>query len=157
MNLNATLLVQILCFIVFIWVSVRFIWPPMMKALEDRRQNIADGLAAGEQGRKDLELAEVKAREMHLAAKAKSAQMVDQAMQRANSIVEEAKSKARTEGDRLLEIAQGEIQQQYTAAKQTLLQEVTQIAVAGAERILQKEVDKASNDRLINDLVSEIQ
>lgn len=156
MDINATLIIQMLVFVVFIWVTMRFIWPPMMKTLEERRQKIADGLAAAEQGQKDLELAQIKVKEMLTDAKAEAAQIIEQANQRSSHIVTEAKVKAREEGERLLALAEAEIEQEYNATKEKLMKQVSSIAVAGAERILQKEIDKASNDRLVDELVSEI-
>ncbi len=156
MNLNATLLVQALCFAVFIWVTMKYIWPPVVNILEKRRDEIADGLAAAEQGKKDLELAQHKSKEILNDAKTEAAQIIEQANQRANRILEDAKQHARTEGERLLSLAKEEITQEYNTAKETLLKQVSRIAVAGAEKILQSEVDKASNDRLVNELVSEI-
>lgn len=156
MDFNATLIVQMLVFIAFIWITVRYIWPPLTKAMEARRKIIADGLAAAEEGRKTLELAEIKAKEQMIEVKAQASQILEQANQRANHIVEEAKSRAREEGDRLLQLAKDEMEQSYNAAKAQLLKQVSSIAVAGAEKILQREVDKASNDRLVDELVSEM-
>ena len=156
MNLNATLFIQILCFIAFIWVTMRFIWPPMIKAMEERRTKIADGLAAAEQGQKDLELAQYKSQEMLTEAKTHAAQIVEHANQRAHRIVEEAKTAAREEGERLLKMARNEIDQEYNSAKEKLIKNVSEIAVAGAEKILQREIGRASNDQLIDQLVSEI-
>ncbi len=156
MNINITLIFQIIVFIAFIWITKRYIWPPIMNALEQRRETIADGLAAAEKGQKDLELAAIKSREQLAEAKLNASRIVESAHQRANHIIEEAKSKARHEGERLIKLAQEEIEQQHIESRQQLLKEVSGIAVAGAERILQKEIDKASNDRLVKDLVSEI-
>jgi F-type H+-transporting ATPase subunit b len=156
MDVNATLIIQMLVFVAFIWVTVRFVWPPLMKALEARRKTIADGLAAAEEGRKLLELAEIKSKEKLTDAKAQASHMIEQANQRANHIIEEAKAKARSEGEHLLQLAKNEITQEYNTAKEQLLKQVSSIAVAGAEKILQREVDKASNDRLVDELVSEM-
>lgn len=153
MDLNLTLLGEMITFSIFIWFTMKYVWPPLMNIMEERRKKIADGLAAAEQGERELEQARIKVKEQLLQAKTEAATLLEQANQRASHIVEEAKTKAREEGERLLEIAQGEIEQQYNAAKAELMQEVSKIAVAGAERILQREVDKASNDRLIKDLV----
>jgi F-type H+-transporting ATPase subunit b len=155
MNLNATLLVQMLCFIAFVAVTMKYIWPPLNNILEKRRKEIADGLAAAEQGRKDLELAEHKSREIITEAKSHGAHIIEQANVRANRIIEDAKEKARDEGEYLKKLAEDEIEQKYNAAKQKLLQQVSQIVIAGAEKILQGEVDKASNDRLIREMVSD--
>lgn len=156
MDINATLIIQMAVFVVFIWVTMRYIWPPMIKTLEERRKKIADGLAAAEQGQKDLESARIKVKEMLTDAKTEAAHIIEQANQRSSHIVAEAKEKAREEGDRLLALAQTEIEQEYNTAKERLMKQVSTIAVAGAERILQKEVDKASNDRLVDELVGEI-
>lgn len=156
MGINASLIVQMLVFIVFIGLTMKFIWPPLIKALEVRRKNIADGLAVAEQGHKELELAEIKSKEMLIEAKAQTAHIIEQANQRANHIIEEAKNKAREEGAHLLQLAKSEIEKEYNAARAELLKQISDIAVAGAQKILQREVDKASNDRLVNELVSEI-
>src|SRR3989339_80292 len=132
MDLNATLLVQMLCFIVFIVVTMKWIWPPIISALEERRQKIADGLAAAEQGQKDLELAQIKQQEMLNEAKSKGAQIIDMANQRSNKIVEEAKNQARSEAERLLQRAQNEIEQEYHSAQEKLMTQVAQLATAGA-------------------------
>lgn len=156
MDINITLLGELITFAIFIWFTMKFVWPPMTKMMEERRQKIADGLAAAEQGQNELELAQHKSKEMLLEAKAQAAQIIEQANQRANHIVEEAKGKARQEGQRLIELANGEIEQQYISAKEELLQKISSLAVAGAERILQHEVDKSSNDALVKELVDEI-
>lgn len=156
MDINATLIIQMLVFVVFIWVTMRFIWPPMMKTLEERRKKIADGLAAAEQGQKDLELAQIKVKEMLTDAKAQAAHIIEQANQRSTHIITEATVRAREEGERLLALAKTEIDQEYNTAKEKLMKKVSSIVLAGAEKILQKEVDKASNDRLVDELVSEI-
>lgn len=155
-DINASLIVQMLVFIVFIGLTMKFIWPPMIKALETRRKNIADGLAAAEKGHKELKLAEIKVKEALAEAKAQAAQIIEQANQRANHIIETAKNKAREEGAQLLQLAKNDIEQKYNAAKTELLKQVSEIAVAGAQKILQREVDKASNDHLVDELVSEI-
>lgn len=104
-DINASLIVQMLVFIVFIGLTMKFIWPPMIKALETRRKNIADGLAAAEKGHKELKLAEIKVKEALAEAKAQAAQIIEQANQRANHIIETAKNKAREEGAQLLQLA----------------------------------------------------
>lgn len=156
MDLNLTLLGEMITFAIFIWFTMKYVWPPLMSIMEERRKKIADGLAAGEQGEKELEMARIKVKEQLLHAKTEAAAILEQANQRAGHIVEEAKAKAREEGDRLLEIAQGEIEQELNTAKEQLMKDVSKIAVAGAERILQREVDKASNDRLVKELVGEL-
>ena len=156
MNLNATLIVQMAVFAIFVIATMRYIWPPIAKVLEDRQTKIADGLAAAEAGHKQLELAELKSKELIEDAKVQAAHIIEQANQRATHIVEESKGKARKEGEQLLKLAKDDILQEYNTAKAALIKQVSAIAVAGAEKILQKEVDKASNDRLVDELVNEI-
>ena len=155
MNLNATLFVQMLCFIAFVAVTLKYIWPPVEAALEARRKEIADGLAAAEQGKKDLELADHKAKEQLTEAKLKAAHIVEQANQRADSIIDAAKQKAYQEGQRIIEQAQVQIDQSYQQIKSQLMQEVSKVAIKGAEKILQKELDQASNDQFVQQWVSE--
>src|SRR3990167_6874009 len=155
MNLNATLLVQMLCFVTFVMITMKYIWPPIANILEKRRKEIADGLAAAEQGKKELELAHHKSKEILKEAKTQAAFIIEQANAHSHRIVEDAKEKAREEGERLIKLEQGEIDQRYVAAKAELMKNVSQIVIAGAEKILQHEIDKASNDRLIRELVSD--
>ena len=157
MNLNLTLLGQMVTFALFVWFTMKFVWPLIMQIMQDRQTKIADGLAAAEQGIKDLELAEHKSVEILTEAKAQAASILENANQRANKVIEESKGRARIEGARLLELAQAEIDQQYHLAKETLLGQVSDIAMSATEKILQREVDASSNDAIINDLVSDLQ
>jgi len=156
MDLNATLVGQMITFAIFVWVTVKYVWPPLTKAMEDRRAKIADGLAAAEQGKKELELAEHKSKEELMEAKAQAAAIIEQAHMRANHIVEEAKGAARKEGERLIELAKGEIEQEYNATRQLLLKQVSGLAVAGAEKILHHEIDKSGHDNIVDNLIKEI-
>ncbi len=156
MDINLTLLGEVITFSVFIWFTMKFVWPPMMNAMNERQKKIADGLAAAEQGQRELELARIKVKEQLLEAKTDAAGILEQANQRAGSIVEDAKGRARDEGDRLLQLAKGEIDQEYNTAKELLMKKVSKIVVAGAEKILQREVDQNNNDHLIKELVEEI-
>lgn len=157
MEMNITLLIQMLVFILFIWVTYRFVWPPLMKALETRKKLIADGLAAAEQSHRDLENAKQTAVELIQNAKAQSAVLLEQARQQADGLIEAAKGNAKAEAEKLLELAKNDVALEYEAAKYKLMSQVSHIAVLGAEKILQREIDQASNDRLVSDLVSEIQ
>lgn len=156
MDINATIIGQMITFAVFVWFTVKFVWPPMTRAMEDRRKKIADGLSAAEQGQKELEQAKVTVAERIQEAKEAAAQILEQANQRSTHIVEEAKQQARTEGQRLLQLAQSDIEQSYNRVKTELTQQVTEIAIAGAKKILEREVDKAENDRLIERLLNEV-
>ena len=156
MDLNLTLLGQMGTFALFVWFTMKYVTPLFMNVMSERQTKIADGLAAAEQGVKDLEMAEHRSVEIITEAKAQAASILEGANQRANHIIEESKARARTEGARLLELAQAEIDQQYHAAKQILLNQVADIAMSATEKILQKEVDASSNDAIINDVVSGI-
>lgn len=156
MDLNATLLVQMICFMVFIVVTMKYIWPPIINALEARRQKIADGLAAAEQGQKDLELAQIKAQDLLTEARNQGARIVESANQRSNHIVEEAKAQARHEGERLLQRAQNEIEQEYNSAKEKLMSQVAELATAGAEKILKREINAANNSGLMKEISGEL-
>ncbi len=156
MDINATLFGQMITFILFIWFTMKFVWPPLMRVMEERRKKIADGLAAAEQGQRDLELAQIKVKEQLTEVKTEAAHIIEQANKRAGHIIEEAKGQARVEGERLLQLTQGEIEQAYHSAKESLMQQVSTLAIAGAEKILQRKVDKKTNDRLVDQLVDEI-
>ena len=156
MDINASLIVQMLVFIVFVGLMMKFIWPPMVRTLEIRRKNIADGLAAAEKGHRKLALAETRVKKQLIKAKAQATHIIEQANQRANYIVAEAKNKALEEGERLFQIAKDEIQQEYNAVRAELLKQISTIAVSGAQKILQREVNKSSSDNLVNEVVSEI-
>lgn len=156
MDINLTLLGEVITFGVFIWFTLKYVWPPLMKVMEDRRKQIADGIAAGEQGKKDLELAEHKSKDILVEAKAQASTIIEQAHQRANHIIEEAKQTARHEGERILKLAHGEIEQEANAARESLIKQVAGFAVAGAEKILRREVSDAGNDQIVKEVLSEI-
>lgn len=143
-------------FVIFIWFTLKFVWPPIMKAMDERQNKIAAGLSAAEQGQQALKTAQEEVARQLKAAKDEAAKIVDQAHQRAIHIVDESKVKAQQEGERLLQLAQDEIKREYSQAKANLTKQITSIAVMGAEKILGREVDRASNDRLVDDLVGEL-
>ncbi len=156
MNITATLFGQIIAFVLLIWFVNRLLWGPMSKMLEDRQKRIADGLAAGEKGRHELELAEKRAKESLHEAKAKASEIIAQAEKRASEIVEEAKGEARAEADRIKAQASAELDQQVNRAKEALRAQVSSIAVAGASKILKKEIDAKTHESLLKDLVAQI-
>jgi F-type H+-transporting ATPase subunit b len=156
MNFNATLIGQSITFIVFVWFCMRFVWPPIMHALQQRKEKVAEGLAAGERGRHELELARKKALETMHEAKQKAAEIISRAEKRGAEIIEEAKNEAVAEGNRVKAAAQLEIEQEVNRAKESLRGQVVEIATAGAGRILKRELDATANDELIKDLVAQI-
>ncbi|HEX2200598.1 MAG TPA: F0F1 ATP synthase subunit B [Gammaproteobacteria bacterium] len=152
MNINATLLGQMITFAVFVWFTMRFVWPLLMQAIEERQAKIADGLAAAEKGRHELELAEVRAKELLRERKQQAAEIVAHAQKRANEIIEEAKISARTESERILGSARAQISQDLQEARDKLQREVGQLAIAAAEQILMREVDAEAHQEIVNKL-----
>jgi len=134
MNLNATIIGQIIAFFVFAWFCKNYVWPPIVAALDERQKKIAEGLEAAGRAEKDLELAQEKAAELLKEAKTDSAGILDQANKRASQIVDEAKEQAREEGQRMIASAQAEIEQEIERAKEQLRAQVAAIAVSGAEK-----------------------
>lgn len=155
MNLNFTLVAQALAFAVFIWFTARFIWPPLLRAIETRQKTIADGLAAAEKGRRELELSSQRADQALREARDRAQEIIGHAEKRGAQIVEEAKHAAKSEGDRLVTAAKGEIQQELSRAREQLREQVATIAVAGAERILRREVDAKAHANLLAELKGE--
>lgn len=156
MDINATLLGQMITFAIFIWFTMKFVWPPLMKALQDRRKKIADGLAAAEEGERKLELSSHQVREALDEARAQAAHIIENANSRANHIIEEAKERAREQGERMLALAKSEIEQEYNQAQNQLRQQVAEYSIMCAEKILKQEVDKKRSQQLVDELISGI-
>ena len=156
MNINLTLIGQSLAFLVFVWFCMKFIWPPLMNALEERKKNIAEGLAAAERGRKERDLGEKRAAEVIREAKGKAADIIAGAEKRGAEIVEEAKTDAKVEGERIITAAQTEIEQEINRARETLRGEVAALATAGAEQILSKEVDAEAHRKMLDELAAQL-
>lgn len=156
MNFNATLIGQTITFIVFVWFCMKYIWPPLMAALEERNARISEGLAAAQRGQQDLEDAQAKVSESLNDAKSQAQEIINQAQKRANEIVDEAKDSARDEAEKIKTAASADIDQQVTAAREQLRKEVSVIALAGAEQILKREVDAKAHADVLDDLVAQI-
>lgn len=156
MNINLTLLGQMITFMILVGVTMKYIWPPMMKALEDRRKQIAAGLEAAERGHHELELARHKATDSIREAKLEASKIIEQAGQRAIHMIEDAKHKAREEGERLVVLARDQIAQELQSAKQELLKQVADLAISSAEKILEKKIDVTANNHLVDQLIDEI-
>jgi len=149
MNLTVTMIAQAITFFVFILFCAKFIWPHLIKALEARQKQIADGLAAAEEGKQSLARSAKQADEAIAQARGRASDIVAQAEKRATQMIEEAKNSAKAEGDREKAAAKSEIEQEVSRAKETLRTQVAALAVAGAEQILKREVDaKAHADML---------
>jgi F-type H+-transporting ATPase subunit b len=156
MNINATLLAQTIMFALFVWFCMKFVWPPIMAALDQRKKQIADGLAEAERAKLDLELAAKRSAEILREAKEKVSEIVNNGEKRASEIVEAAKVQAKVEGDRIIAGAKAEIDQEVFRAKEQLRTQVSAIALAGASKILGREIDAKAHNDLLDKLVSEI-
>jgi len=156
MNINLTLIGQSITFFVFVWFCMKFIWPPIMGALNERKQKIADGLAAAERGTHEHELAQKRAVEILQEAKLQAQEIINQAQKRGSEIVDEAKQGARAEAARIVTAANVEINQEVNHAREQLRSQVASLAVAGASRVLKREIDAAANEDLLKDLVTEL-
>jgi len=156
MNFNATLIGQSITFIFFVWFCMKYVWPPIMNALEARKKQIADGLAMADRGKHELELAAKRAGDSLRDAKAQAGEVIAQAEKRAAQIIEEAKLAAKEEGDRQLAAAQANIAQETNRAREALREQVAMLAVAGAEKILRREVNAQTHADLLGQLKAEL-
>ena len=156
MNINLSLFAQAASFALFIWFCVKFVWPPIIRAIEQRQKTIADGLAAAERGKQDLELASKRVDELIREAKEQAQVIIAQAETRGGQLVEEAKANAKAEGDRMLAAAKAELEQEVSRAKDALRAQVAVLAVQGAEKILRREVDAKVHADLLNTVASEL-
>ena len=156
MNFNATLIGQMITFVVFVWFCMKYIWPPLMAALEERNARISEGLAAAQRGQQDLEDAQAKVSDSLNDAKQQAQEIINQAQKRANEIVDEAKGAARGEADKIKVAASADIDQQINSAREELRKEVSSIALAGAAQILKREVDAKAHAAVLDELVTQI-
>ncbi len=156
MNINLTLIAQSISFALFILFTVKFVWPPLMKAIENRQKQIADGLAAGEQGKQQLEASGKRANEEIGKARERAAEIVAHAEQRATQMIEAAKGAAKEEGNREKAAAKAEIEQEASRAREALREQVAALVVSGAEKILQREVNAQAHADLLTQLKQEL-
>lgn len=156
MEINLTLVVQMLVFATFVWFTMKFVWPPLSQALEERQEKIADGLSSAERGRRELELAQHRIKDEMKKAKADAADIIEKAQRRASHMIEEAKDEARIEAQRIVKMADEQIAQSINHAKEHLRKQVASLAVAGAEKILKREVDAEASNALLANLIEEI-
>ena len=156
MNLNFTLVAQAIVFTAFIWFTVKFIWPHMLRAIETRQKTIADGLAAAEQGKKSLEVSAKQADEAIKDARGRAADVIGQAEKRAAQMIDEARNAAKEEGNREKAAAKAEIAQEVTRAREQLRDRVASLAVAGAEKILRREVDAKAHGDLLDSIKKQL-
>ncbi len=155
MNINLTIIGQMIAFLVFVAFCMRYVWPPILAAMEERQQKIADGLAAADRASHDLELAQKEAVDRLSEAKKEAAAIVDAANKRATTVVDEAKAAAVAEADRVKELASAEVEREKAQAKEQLLAQVSTLAIAGAEKVLSAEIDADKHAALLEQLVKE--
>jgi F-type H+-transporting ATPase subunit b len=156
MNINFTLIAQAITFAIFIWFTVKFVWPPLLNAIEKRQKEIADGLAAANEGKMSLEVASKKNAEALEQTKQKSSEILGQAEKRASQIIDDAKVTANTEAERIKSSAQSEIEQEINRAKEDLRGQISNLAIAGAEKILEKEIDKKAHADMLTKLAKDL-
>ena len=156
MNINLTLIGQMIAFVGFVWFCMKYVWPPIMAAMEEREQKIADGLAAADRASHDLELAKEKAVERLKEAKEEAAGIIDAANKRANQLVEEAKEAAVAEADRVKASAQAEIEQETNRAREAFRSEVATLSLVGADKVLGASIDREAHKELVDQLAAEL-
>jgi len=155
-SINLTMFAQMVAFIIFVAFCMKYVWPPLTSAMAEREKKIADGLDAANRAARDLELAQEKATAQMRESKEKAAEIIEQANKRANQIIDEAKDAARQEGERLVSAARAEVEQEANRAKEALRKQVSELAVAGAAKILGQSVDAAAQENLLNQLADEL-
>ena len=156
MNINLTLFMQAVAFAVFIGFCAKFVWPPLMRAIDNRQKQIADGLAAGEEGRQSLSKAETRIAQMMTDAKARASEIIAQGEKLKSETIEQSKGAAKAEGDRILAAAKAEIEQEVFRAKDSLRNQVAELAVAGAAKILKREVDPKAHAQLLAEIQKQL-
>ncbi|MCH8532354.1 MAG: F0F1 ATP synthase subunit B [Saccharospirillum sp.] len=156
MNFNLTFVGQIIAFAIFVWFCAKFVWPPLIGAIEERQKKIADGLDSADRAAKDLELAQHNATKKMQEAKVEAAAILEQANKRAAQIVDDAKLEAKQEGARLVAAAQSEVDKEINMAREELRQRVSELTLAGAEKILQTEIDEKKHSELLDKLAAEL-
>lgn len=156
MNINATLIGQLIAFAVFVLFCMKYVWPPLMAAIEERQKKIADGLAASERGAKELELAQQNATDHIREAKEQAASIVEQAKKRANKLIEEETERGQAEREKIINQGYAEIEAERNRAKEDLRKQVAALAVAGAQQILQREIDAQAQNDIVEKLVAEL-
>jgi F-type H+-transporting ATPase subunit b len=152
MNINATLIGQTIAFFMFVWFCMKYVWLPLMAAMEERKSKIAEGLAAGERGQKEHELAEKRAKEVLQEARAEASDIINLANVRAGEMVEEAKGKAAEEAAKVKKGVEAEIEQEIASAREELRQQVSVLAISAAEKIIKSEIDASKHQVIIDDI-----
>ena len=156
MSINLTLIGQMITFTLLVWFTMKYVWPPLFDALEQRKKKIADGLAAADHGNKQMELAEKNSKEILKGAKSQSAEIINMAQKRASEIVDESRETAKVEGERLLTSAKSQIEQELQRTREKLSKEVSDLAIKAAEQILQEEIDKTKHQAIVKKAAAQL-
>lgn len=156
MEINATLIGQLITFTILVWFTMKYVWPPIVKAMNDREKKIAGGLEAAEHGKRELEMAERKALIIIREAKEEAARIIELTHKRATTLIDEAKENARIEGKRIVERAHEEIAREVTQTKEALRKQLAALAVAGAEKIIKRSLDAKTHAALLDEFAAEI-
>ncbi|MFM2482366.1 F0F1 ATP synthase subunit B [Celerinatantimonas sp. YJH-8] len=156
MNINATILGQAIAFIIFVWFCMKFVWPPLLAAIENRQKTIADGLDSAERAKKDLELAQTKAADQLKNAKNEAAVIIEQANKRKSQIIDEAKQEAVAEREKIVAQGQSELEAERNRLREELRAQVAALAIEGAEKILQRSVDANVNKDILDKVLAEL-
>ena len=156
MNINASLFVQMVVFFIGCWITMKYIWPPLIKAIEERQNKIAEGLAAADKSAEVLAETQAKGKEIEAEARARATTIVSDGEKRGAMIVENAKQQAQIEADRIIANAKAEAAQEMARAREQLRDEVAALAVAGAQQILAREVDKTVHSQLLEQLKAKL-
>ncbi|MEQ4794373.1 F0F1 ATP synthase subunit B [Klebsiella variicola subsp. variicola] len=156
MNLNATILRQAIAFVLFVLFCMKFVWPPIMAAIEKRQKEIADGLSSAERAKKDLDLAKADAGDQLAKAKAEAQAIIESANKQRTQMIEEAKAEAELERSKIVAQAQSELDAERKRAREELRKQVAMLAIAGAEKIIERSVDEAANSDIVDKLVAEL-
>jgi len=156
MDINATIIGQFLTFAILVWFTMKYVWPPVIKTLHDREKKIAAGLDAAERSKRELEMAEHKAMSIIREAKQQATQIIEQANLHSSQVVEDAKTQAKHEGQRIIEMAQNDIEREVAQVKEALKAQLARLAIEGAEKIIQRNIDMSVHADLLNQLAAEI-
>ncbi|WP_168015262.1 F0F1 ATP synthase subunit B [Halomonas salinarum] len=156
MNINMTLIGQMIAFAIFVWFCTKYVWPPISTALHERQKKIADGLDAASRATRDLEVAQEEANKTLRESKEQAAEILEQSHKRSSQMIEEAREQARQEGERMITTAKSEIDQEVNRAREELRSQVSHLAVVGAERILESSIDEKKHRELVDKLAKEL-
>ncbi len=156
MNMNATILGQAIVFILFVWFCMKFIWPPLIGAIEKRQRDIADGLSTAERAKKDLEIAQTNSSDLLVKAKADALVIIEQANKQKATILDEAKAEAERERERIIAQGYAEVEAEQKRVREELRQQVASLVVAGAEKVIERSIDSAANSDIVDKVVAEL-